>query len=137
MELDIATATVNIVTPSVRVKAWVDLNAPLRNGKSDRSAGVLHVQAKAAGTDLSGFGLTVTLEPFRTEGVSPLGAANCETRYQHPDTIVAANDDTLTWYHWNHINSTYANDTMRSQGMDPASTPGDPFTHRAFGARQD
>ena len=135
MELDIATATVNIVTPSVRVKAWVDLNAPLRNGKSDRSAGVLHVQAKAAGTDLSGFGLTVTLEPFRTEGVSPLGAANCETRYQHPDTIVAANDDTLTWYHWNHINSSYANDTMRSQGMDPASTPGDPFTHRAFGAR--
>ena len=67
--------------------------------------------------------LTVTLEPFREEGArSPLGAANCETRYEHADTIVAANDDTLTWFHWNHINSTYANDTMRSQGMDPTHT---------------
>ena len=137
MELDVASATVSIITSSVHVKTWVDLNAPVRNGKPDRSAGVLHVQAETiGGAEVSGFGLTVTLEPFREEGArSPLGAANCETRYEHADTIVAANDDTLMWFHWNHINSTYANDTMRSQGMDPTKTPGDPFTHRAFGAR--
>jgi hypothetical protein len=136
MELDVASATVSIITSSIHVKTWVDLNAPLRNGKPDRSAGVLHVQAETTGGASTTFGLTVTLEPFRTEGArSPLGAANCEPRYEHADSIVAGNDDTLTWYHWNHINSTYANDTMRSQGMDPAKTPGDPFTHRAFGAR--
>ena len=53
----------------------------------------------------------------------------------HPDTI-ATTKDKLTWYHWNHINTTYYNDTMKGQGVDPAC-PGctDMFTHRAFGAQ--
>ena len=56
-------------------------------------------------------------------------------RMTHPDTI-ATTKDKLTWYHWNHINTTYYNDTMKGQGVDPAC-PGctDMFTHRAFGAQ--
>ena len=49
------------------------------------------------------------------------------------DTVVRAKDE-LLWYHWNHVNTTYFNDTLRLQGVDPA-TPGlaDMFTGRAFG----
>ena len=37
--------------------------------------------------------------------------------------------------HWNHINTTFYNDTVRAQGIDPAAHPDlpDPFTHRVFG----
>ena len=80
------------------------------------------------------------LEPFREEGKkTALGAAFCEPRFEHADTIVpltTATDNSLTWYHWNHIGTTYFNDTISGQGLSPG-TPGleDLFTHRAFGAK--
>ena len=72
------------------------------------------------------------------EGVrTSLGAAFCEPRFEHADTVVTTKDHSLTWYHWNHLNTSYMNDTLRGQGIDPA-LPGLPmgiFDHRAWGAK--
>ena len=40
------------------------------------------------------------------------------------------------WYHANAINTSFFNDTVRAQGIDPATHAHlvDPFTHRVFGA---
>ena len=40
-------------------------------------------------------------------------------------------------YHWNAVNTSFFNDTIRAQGVEPAVHPEiyDPFTHRAFGGQ--
>ena len=145
VELDVPTATVSITTNDYSIKVWVDLNAPLRTGKPDRGAGILHVEAEAASehSELAGaavlrtFSLDVMLEPFREEGrETPLGSF-CDPRFEHADTLASeAGDDSLDWYHWNHIGATYQADTMSSQGMgSPTADLPEIFAHRAFGAR--
>ena len=86
-------------------------------------------------THAKGFGLKVALEPYRVERKTTLGRGFCFPRFEHPDTIVSGGTNEISWYHWNHINTTYQNDTMANQGVDPAANPhlADIFTHRAFG----
>eukprot|EP00040_Diaphanoeca_grandis_P035429 m.222904 g.222904 ORF g.222904 m.222904 type:complete len:925 (-) comp33386_c2_seq2:269-3043(-) len=131
MELDIATSTVTVRSVAgVTVVVSIDLNAPLVNGKPSRGAGIVRVTASSR-TD---FELDVMLEPFREERVSILGGADCNVRYEHADTIASVKN-TLTWYHWNNNATTYQNDTLKQQGVDPESAGlPDIFTHRAFGA---
>ena len=105
--LDIATSTVTIKTPTVTVQVAIDLNAPLRDGVAHRDAGIMHVTATGTAT----FGLTVALEPYRVEGKETLGRGFCFPRFEHADTIVSGTKDEVTWYHWNHINTTYQNDS--------------------------
>jgi hypothetical protein len=135
IELDVPTATVSITTKGYQAKVWVDLDAPLVHGKPDRSAGILHVDVEAS----KQFGLSVMLEPFRVEGAkTPLGAAFCDPRYEHADTLPSKSGDaSLIVYHWNRANdSTYQADTMIQQGMGrPSAALPDLFTHRAFGAK--
>ena len=144
--LDLPTATVTIVTPTINVEVFIDLNAPHRDGVAHRDAGILHVVATSTSDDSettamssTPFGLTVTLEPYRVEGKkTTLGRGFCFPRFEHADEIVATQDDTLVWYHWNHINATYYNDTIRNQGLHPAkyaATLIDPFAHLAFGGK--
>ena len=138
--LDLPSATVTIATPTIDVTVAIDLNAPNRGGAPKRDAGLLHIVAKAKqGASPSTFGVTVTLEPYRVEGKrTSLGRGFCYPRYEHADTIVAPANDSVTWYHWNHVNTTYYNDTIADQGLDPAvyaATLADPFTHLAFGGR--
>jgi hypothetical protein len=136
--LDLATSTVTIKTESIDLSVTVDLNAPLRGGKAHRDAGILHVSANSTST----FGLTVSVEPYRVEGKqSNLGAGLCHPGVEHADIIASAAAsgpfaDTVTWYHYNHLNCTYYNDTVANQGVDPSSHPelADPFLHRSWGA---
>ena len=142
MTLDLTSSTVTIKTKELEVAVHYDLNAPLRDGVPHRDAGILHITAKPSSTSTSdsaaaaaGFGLKVALEPYRVAGKkTTLGRGFCHPRFEQADTIVSGTKDAITWYHWNHINTTYYNDTMRAQGIDPAC-PGcvDIFTHRAFG----
>ena len=123
--LDLASSTVTIKTRKVEVTVSIDLNAPAPGG------GTMRIAAKSS----SKFGLKVALEPYRLSGVKePDGRGYCKPRFEQADTIVDQKDK-LTWYHWNHINTTYFNDTMAAQGVDPAANPQlvDMFTHRAFG----
>ena len=139
-----STATISITTENYHTKVWVELDAPLVNGKPDRSAGIVHIDVAPlveAGKTPIQFGLSVMLEPFRVEGAkTPLGAAFCETRYEHADTLSSKpGDASLVWYHWNTANhSSYQTDTMVGQGMGrPSAAAGalpDLFSHRAFGA---
>ena len=138
IELDIPTATVSITTAEYKVKVFVELNAPLRAGKPDRSAGILRVQAEQRRSGAP-FSRTVTLEPFREEGwKTPLGAAFCDPRFEHADTLASkTGDEHLTWFHRNKLkDSTYQTDTMVGQGMGPPTDAlPEIFAHRAFGAR--
>ncbi len=143
--LDLATSTVTISTPSVDVNVFIDLNAPHRDGKPHRDAGILHVTATSKAGQPP-FDLTATLEPYRQENaVTQLGRGFCHPRYEHADTVVhtvvhtaTTDDDEVKWYHWNHINTSYYNDTIQNQGLDPETYAGtlvDPFTHLAFGGK--
>ena len=138
IELDVPTATVSITTAEYKVKVFVELNAPLRDGKPDRSAGILHVQVEERRLGAP-FSLAVTLEPFREEGrKTPLGAAFCDPRFEHADTLASkAGDEDLSWFHWNKLkDSTYQAETMVGQGMGPPTEAlPEIFAHRAFGAR--
>lgn len=140
--LDLATSTVTVVTPSLSVNVSIDLNSPLLgpNGQPTKEAGIVRVHA--VGTNGSKFGLTVTLEPYRTEQPAVFGGPfyqhACYPRFEHPDAIdTISGADAVTWVHWNHINTTFFNDTVRDQGIDPSEHPDliDPFTHRAFGGQ--
>jgi hypothetical protein len=137
--LEVASSTVTIKTKELEVSVFVELNAPLRDGVPHRDAGILHVTATAApgstAAHAKGFGLKVALEPYRVERKTTLGRGFCFPRFEHPDTIVSGGTNEISWYHWNHINTTYQNDTMANQGVDPAANPhlADIFTHRAFG----
>lgn len=120
----------------------VDLNPPLLgpNGQPTKEAGIVRVHA--VGTNGSNIGLTVTLEPYRTEQPAVFGGPfyqhACYPRFEHPDAIdTTSGVDAVTWVHWNHINTTFFNDTIRDQGVDPSAHPDliDPFTHRAFGGQ--
>jgi hypothetical protein len=135
MELDIPTSTVTITSADAKVTVWVELNAPLKDGRPSRDGGIVHVEA-ASGQSGKPFDLSVTLEPFRKEGIkTSLGISHCQPRFEHEDEVVNA-DDSLLWYHWNHNGTTYQNDTLRAQGVDPAAAGlADIFTHRAFGAK--
>ena len=139
--LDVGSSTVTIKTKELEVNVFVELNAPLRDGVPHRDAGIVHVTAASAtgtglSSDFAGFGLKVALEPYRVEGKkTSLGRGFCYPRFEHADTIVSGTKDEISWYHWNHINTTYQNDTMANQGVDPAANPhlAEIFTHRAFG----
>ena len=69
----------------------------------------------------------------------PFYQRNCYARQIHNDTIANTGNNSITWYHWNAKNTSFYNDTVRAQGIDPAAaTPAalnDPFTHRAFGGK--
>ena len=86
--LDISTSTVTIKTATVDVTVHYDLNAPLRDGVPHRDAAILHVTAKSAGSASEGetavgFGLKVTLEPYRKAGAkTTLGRGFCEPRFE-------------------------------------------------------
>ena len=143
--LNLATGIVTVKTNHVTVHVAVDLNAPMRNGVAHRDAGILWINATTTNTERSSssggggggggtFSLVASLEPYRVEGaVTKLGRGFCRPRFDHADTVVAGSD-AVTWYHWNHINDTYYNDTISNQGVSP-DTPGlvDPFHHLAWG----
>ena len=82
----------------------------------------------------------VTLEPYRVAGKkTTLGRGFCAPRFEQADAIVkghvdAVGADTITWYHYNHINTSYYADTVTNEGMNPKDPAlPDPFTHRAWG----
>lgn len=140
--LHLANSTVTIVTKTLTVQVWYDLNAALRNGVADQSAAILHVTATAtARTSVlgphSGIGVKVTLEPYRVEGrPSGLGAGLCDKPVEHADTVSTATRDTIVWHHYNRPNDTqYYTSTTSNQGVDPKS-PGlsDAFSGRSWGA---
>lgn len=117
--LHLANATVTIKTPALDVSVSVDLNPALRGGVPHRDAGFLRVKASGAK-----FSLKVTLEPYRKSGAkTTLGRGFCYPRYDQADTIVAGAKDSLvpsadaiTWYHWNHLNTSYYSQTLANQG---------------------
>ena len=78
--LVLSNSTVIVKTKDLEVKVWVELNAPLRNGVAHRDAGIMHVTAAAvpgAPQLLGGFGLKVSLEPYRKEEKTTLGRGFC------------------------------------------------------------
>ena len=131
--LDLTTSTVTVKTKHVTVSIAVELNAPMRDGVAHRDAGILHIVANST-LNAAPFSVKASLEPYREEGKkTALGRGFCYPRFEHADTIVP-DAAAVTWYHWNHLNTTYYNDTLLNQGVDPA-TPGlaDMFTHLAWG----
>ena len=130
--LDLPTGTMTIETANYTVKVQVDANFDIVR---------VFATAKTAAT----FALSAMLEPYRRDGWSDLGRecnypGDCKRRLEHADTILSAQDleaapslqQGVVWYHFNHLNTTYTNETMAAQGMDPAKHA-DPFTHRVFG----
>ena len=121
-----------IETANYTVKVQVDANFDI-------------VRVVATASSVAPFALSAMLEPYRTDGWSDLGRecnypGDCKHRLEHADTILSEQDleaapslrQGVVWYHFNHLNTTYTNETMIAQGMDPAKHA-DPFTHRVFG----
>ena len=154
--LDLATATVTITTPVLTANISVDLNPPLSGDRAGDAAapnqqgGVLRVAVRGQTPHSRLRRLTVTLEPYRTRVVptafaGPFYQRNCYPRQTQKDTIVEADDSSITWFHWNVHNTSFFNDTVRAQGIDPAAAASstakgamplkDPFTRRIFGGR--
>jgi hypothetical protein len=137
--LDLATGVVTVTTPHAVVEVSVDLNAPVINGAHKQAAGMLRVHASGRqGTHIK---LIATLEPYRKEQpavfAGPLYQRTCFPRFEHGDWVGTSNPKAIEWHHFNHINTSFFNDTMRAQGIDPATHPqlADPYTGRVFGGQ--
>jgi hypothetical protein len=130
--LDLPTGTMKIETTNYKVTVQVDANVDM-------------VRVVATTKSAAAFTLSAMLEPYRRDGWSNLGRecnypGDCKRRLEHADTILSNQEldaspllrQGVLWYHFNHLNTTYANETMVAQGMDPGKHA-DPFTYRIFG----